>query len=83
MSTVLSDTPRTTSRKRRHCYYCGQRIEPGEIHGKRAGVDSGDFWTMRFHPECDAAAADWTPDEYECHYPGDVPRPMTAFDPCI
>jgi hypothetical protein len=48
------------------------------VHGYRTGVDGGDFWTMRHHPECEAVAVaqKWGQDDYECHEPGcDFERP--------
>lgn len=84
MSTVLSNTPSRVARKRYRCWYCAQSIEKGEKHTHRTGVDGGDFWTMRAHPECDDYAAEhWGYDDYEFHEPGDFTRPMTAFDPVI
>ncbi len=83
MSTILSDSPRRAA-KRYRCYYCDQRIEVGDFHGHRTGVNEGDFWSMRFHPECDEyAQKNWDQDQWECHEPGEFARPMTAFDPCI
>lgn len=83
MSTVLSNsTPRAAKRYR--CWYCAQRIEVGEKHGYCTGTNEGDFWTMRFHPECDAYAQEhWDYDQWENHEPGEFKRPMTAFDPVI
>lgn len=84
MSTVLSDSTRRAA-KRHRCTYCDQLIEVGELHGHRTGVSYGDFWTMRFHPECDDwASKNWKADDYEFHTPGDdFKRPMEAFDPQI
>ncbi len=83
MSTVLSSRV-CRAAKCHHCWYCGQRIEVGERYGTRNGVSYGDFWTMRFHPECDDYAAEhWDIDMYEGHQTGDFERPMTAFDPSI
>jgi 5-methylcytosine-specific restriction endonuclease McrA len=62
------------ARKEYQCYYCGRRIEVDDMHEYRTGVDCGDFWTMRAHPECDKwAETNWDGDEYECHEPGDFP----------
>lgn len=80
--TCLSSGTRRAA-KRHRCFYCGQSIEKGEVHGYRSGVDGGDFGDMRFHPECDEEAKDWTHEDYECFSPGDARRPMTAFDPSI
>ncbi len=83
MSTVFGDRTCRAAKPYR-CYYCDQRIEIGDKHGYRTGTSEGDFWTMRFHPECDAYATEhWDSDQWECHEPGEFERPMTAFDPCI
>ena len=83
MNTVLSDATRRAA-KRYRCWFCQEKIEPGESHGHRTGVSDGDFWTMRFHPECDDYAMEhWDIDDWELHEPGEFARPMTAFDPCI
>lgn len=84
MSTIGSDTIHT-ARKRHRCWYCAQRIEVGERYTRRVGEEFGDFWVMKFHPECDQVASDenWTSDDYELHDPYEFKRPMTAFDPCI
>lgn len=83
MSIVLSDSTHRAG-KRYRCWYCGQLIERGDTHGRRAGVSCGDFWTMRYHPECDAWACEhWNEDDWEIHDEGEFTRPMTAFDPCI
>lgn len=78
---LSSDTRRAA--KVHQCFYCPQPIEVGEVHGYRTGVNYGDLGTMRFHPECDEAAAGWKREDYETFSPGDMRRPMTAFDPCI
>ncbi len=83
MSTVLSDRVCRAAKPYR-CWYCNQRIERGEAYGYRTGVTEGDFWAMRFHPECDAHAVEhWDADDWECAEPGSYERPMTAFDPSI
>jgi len=81
----VCDKGSVTARKQHLCWYCGQHIEIGEKHGVRVGESYGDFWAMRFHPECDQYATDnkWGEDEFEAHEPGEFTRPMTAFDPAI
>ena len=76
---VLSDRY-PVARKQYRCWYCGQHIEQGERHGYRAGVESGDFWTMRFHLECDKVASDekWNEEDYEFHEPGEFVRPVVT-----
>ena len=80
---TLSDHPSRKARKRYQCYYCGQRIEIGEIHGYRTGIEGGDFWQMRHHPECDAWAGEhWDHGDYECHEPGcEFERPPKLTPP--
>jgi hypothetical protein len=79
MSRVLSDHPKRVARKQYRCFYCGQRIAISELHGYRTGVDGGDFWTMRHHPECDDyASKHWDKGDYECHFPGDMERPAKS-----
>ena len=80
MSTMLSDQPERTARKPHRCFYCGQRIEVGEVHGYRTGVDGGDFWAMRYHPECEAVAdaERWDEDDYMFHDPSEFVRPKAA-----
>ena len=83
MSTVLTSSTRV-AHKPHHCYYCGESIAIGDKHEYRTGVNYGDFWTMRAHPECDAWANEhWDSGDYECHSQVDMRRPMTAFDPVI
>lgn len=84
MSAIFSDSTHRAAKPHR-CWYCGQRIEKGETHGYRTGTSYGDFWSMRFHPECDAfAQKHWSEDDWESgNEPGEFTRPMTAFDPCI
>lgn len=75
-TTVLADYPKRTARKAYQCYFCGQSIAIGEVHGYRTGVNYGDFWTMRHHPECDAWASEhWDEGDYECHEVGEFVRP--------
>lgn len=52
MSVCLSQDYNVKARKRHRCALCQEPIEPGDIHHVRKGVNSGDFWTMRIHPEC-------------------------------
>jgi hypothetical protein len=82
---LICDKGPITARKQHRCWYCNQTIEAGEKHGVRVGASYGDFWAMRFHPECDQYAHDqhWDEGDYECHEPGDFTRPITAFDPVI
>lgn len=86
MSYVIGRDSTHTARKRHQCIYCLTAISPGERYCRRVGVDGGDFWSMEFHPECDAkAVAEWKWDEWEDRDWSEPQfrRPMTAFDPCI
>jgi len=79
----VSGDASVVARKRYRCWFCNQTIEVGERHLKRVGADEDGIWTMRMHPECEAATSNWDQDDYECHEPGEFKRPMTAFDPQI
>jgi hypothetical protein len=52
MSTILRETNGVRSRKPRRCCLCGDRIDLRAPHDVRVGVDGGDMWTIRMHPEC-------------------------------
>jgi hypothetical protein len=52
MSTVLSCKDGVIAKKRHHCCFCFESINPGEKYDKRSGVNDGDIWTMHMHPEC-------------------------------
>ena len=54
MSACLSEESGIKARKRHRCALCCEPIEIGEIYLRRNGVDGGDFWTMKMHPECHA-----------------------------
>ena len=41
------------SKKPRRCCLCGERIDVGTAHNTRTGVEDGDLWVMRMHPECE------------------------------
>jgi len=65
MSTQFSKDRTVTARAIASCVYCKTSIPIGERYGKRVGVDEGGFWTMKFHPECDAyATANWKPGDW-------------------
>jgi hypothetical protein len=82
MSTILSNFPSRIAAKPHHCWYCGQSIAVGEKHVYRTGVNTGDFWTMRAHPECDEYAdKNWDEGDYECHFQGDMERPPRKEQP--
>ena len=52
MSTVLSEKDGIKARKTHQCVFCQELINAGELYDKRNGVDGGDMWTMKMHPEC-------------------------------
>lgn len=53
-------TPTEThkSRKRRHCDWCYELIDIGEIYKRYRCYDDGDAQTVRMHPECCEAMAE-------------------------
>ncbi len=76
MSNCITGITGVKSRKARRCVLCGSRIEAGEQHNVRTGVNSDGWWKMRMHVECHAyeeqpGVIDW--DWYE-----DVSQP--AFE---
>jgi len=65
MSTQFGNDRTVTARTKHECVYCKTEILIGERYGKRAGVGENRFWTMKFHPECDAyATANWKPEDW-------------------
>lgn len=54
MSTCLSERKGVRARRTYRCALCGELIEAGSRYDKRAGVNYGDFWEMKMHPECHA-----------------------------
>lgn len=46
------------AKKPYQCFWCGERIEAGEVHAKWAGTFEGDFHSDRFHEECNKACDD-------------------------
>jgi len=68
MSTCIGIDRTVTARTKHECVYCKTSIFPGEKYGKRAGVDLCGFWSMEFHPECDAHAnTTWKPGDWYDH----------------
>lgn len=70
MSTLSQKNGIRASRDYR-CALCGELIEAGSRYDKRAGVNYGDFWVMKMHPECHtyecsgAVDADWYEDVFD------------------
>lgn len=54
MSTLLSWKDGVRARKKHRCVLCVEPINAGELYDIRTGVDQGDCWTMKMHPECQA-----------------------------
>lgn len=70
---VEDTTPK--ARKDYRCLICDEIIPIGEKHTKRMGFTEDGPDSFRMHLECDEMASSWSSDEWECHGPGDVPRP--------
>lgn len=64
MSWCLSQRTRT-ARKEHSCFFCGESIPVGTRYGSRAGASDGEFWFIKFHPECSEATNSWRDDDYE------------------
>lgn len=54
-TTILSRTD-NTCRKAARCVWCNEVIEVGTPYTRQVGVYEGDFFTQKFHPECEAAS---------------------------
>jgi hypothetical protein len=52
MSICLSQKNGVKAKKKHHCVWCWEPINIGELYDYRCGVECGDVWTMRMHPEC-------------------------------
>jgi hypothetical protein len=68
VSTTLSCKDSVKARKNHCCVLCGERINAGEIHATRTGVNPDGLWTMHMHPECvayEAMPGNVDPDWYE------------------
>ena len=48
-------TKTQTARKQHVCYWCGEKIIPGEKYTSWCWVDYGSFDSVKVHPECKAA----------------------------
>ena len=44
------------TRRTRRCDWCGELIQKGDPSVSTSGIFEGDFYTGRYHPECNAAA---------------------------
>jgi hypothetical protein len=47
------------TRRTRRCNWCGELIQKGDPSVATSGIFEGDFYTGRYHPECNAAALRW------------------------
>lgn len=47
------------TRKKRPCDWCGEKINQGDASVTTSGIFEGDFFSVRYHPECNAAAYRW------------------------
>lgn len=66
MSVCLTIKDGVKARKRHHCSFCFEGINPGDLYDKRTGVSDGDMFTMHMHPECHAyEKTALTADDYE------------------
>lgn len=46
-------------RKRKWCYWCGERCPVGEPRVRSVWTFEGDFATGHYHPECNTARSAW------------------------
>jgi hypothetical protein len=52
-------TPVKKTRKRYRCHWCEYTIDKGSSCVVQTGNYDGDFYSGRYHPECDAAISRW------------------------
>lgn len=64
-----------TARKDHKCFACGERINKGERYIRESGVEDGDFFDCKMHPECRAELDTWDDIDLECFMCGDLDRP--------
>ena len=74
MSWTCLDEVTVKARKEHQCFCCGGSILKGETYIRRTGVDDG-IMTMKMHPECEKATSNWTADEWESFWEGELERP--------
>ncbi len=63
-----------TTRKHHNCRICGELILKGSLVHTFTGVGDDGFYTLHFHNECWHYSRDFTPDDWESSYPGDISR---------
>lgn len=66
MSWIHLEDSTPVARKPYRCYLCDLRIEAGERHVKRAGINDDGLCSVRMHAECCAMASTWDEDAWEC-----------------
>ncbi len=49
------ETPVKRTRRQSWCRWCGERIWKGDPSVVASGVFEGDFYSLRYHPECSVA----------------------------
>lgn len=64
------------ARKPHRCYLCNLRIEKGERHTKRTGVNDDGLDSVRMHTACVAITADWDEDAWESIDPSEFRREL-------
>jgi hypothetical protein len=67
-----------TTRKHR-CDWCGEPIEQGNAMMRNSGIFDGDFFSSKFHMECNAACSH-APFSDEGYYPHEFARGRTDDD---
>lgn len=49
---TLFDSSVRIARKKYRCIWCGERIQKGDNYVRETGVNDGDFFAQKYHPEC-------------------------------
>lgn len=68
------------ARKKHHCSWCGEFIEPGSTYKRYRYFNYGDAGTVKMHPECYGAMIEAAEDEggWIEWTPGDGERPKST-----
>jgi len=61
--TVLSES-NPIARNEHTCYWCGEKILPGERYTRWASIDFGEFFFTKVHRECADAWHSLHPDDF-------------------
>jgi hypothetical protein len=80
MSWTFLGESKPVARRNYRCFICDTRILKGEKHVARRGVGDDGPTTKRFHLECEKLSSSWSQDDWECHWPGDVDRPLSPVE---